>query len=93
MGVASGGAGVGWVAPGWVWLPFASVGSYVRVAVCAIQWWVSIYPGRSAESEERDGWRREPDDSAMMEAYFDAKCGGEDGDWADIAFEVSLYEF
>ena len=28
-----------------------------------------------------------------MEAYFDAKCGGEDGDWADIAFEVSLYEF
>ena len=45
------------------------------------------------ESEERDGWQREPDDSAMMEAYFDAKCGGEDGDWADIAFEVSLYEF
>ena len=45
------------------------------------------------ESEERDGWRREPDDSAMMEAYFDAKCGGEDGDWADIAFEVSLYEY
>ena len=35
----------------------------------------------------------QPDDSAMMEAYFDAKCGGEDGDWADIAFEVSLYEF
>ena len=29
----------------------------------------------------------------MMEAYFDAKCGGEDGDWADIAFEVSLYEY
>ena len=45
------------------------------------------------EPEERDGWLREPDDSAMMEAYFDAKCGGEDGDWADIAFEVSLYEF
>ena len=33
------------------------------------------------------------DDSAMMEAYFDAKCGGEDGDWADVAFEASLYEF
>ena len=29
----------------------------------------------------------------MMEAYFDAKCRGEDGDWADIAFEVSLYEY
>ena len=45
------------------------------------------------EPEERDGWLRELDDSAMMEAYFDAKCGGEDGDWADIAFEASLYEF
>ena len=45
------------------------------------------------EPEERDGWLREPDDSAVMEAYFDAKCGGEDGDWADIAFEVSLYEY
>ena len=45
------------------------------------------------EPEERDGWLCEPDDSAMMEAYFDAKCRGEDGDWADIAFEVSLYEF
>ena len=50
-------------------------------------------PDVPPESEERDGWRREPDDSAMMEAYFDAKCGGEDGDWADIAFEASLYEF
>ena len=50
VGVASGGAGVGWVAPGWVWLPFASVGSYVRVAVCATQWWVSICHGRSAET-------------------------------------------
>ena len=29
----------------------------------------------------------------MMEAYFDAKCRGEDSDWADIAFEVSLYEY
>ena len=29
----------------------------------------------------------------MTEAYFDSKFGGEDGDWADIAFEVSLYEF
>ena len=45
------------------------------------------------EPEERDGWLREPDDSAMTEAYFDSKFGGEDGDWADIAFEVSLYEY
>jgi len=38
VGVASGGAGVGWVAHNWVWLPSSSVGWYGRIVVCATRW-------------------------------------------------------
>ena len=27
------------------------------------------------------------DDDVLTQAYFDAKCAGDDGDWADLAYD------
>ena len=43
--------------------------------------------GPSDDGGERDDWLREPDDDVMTQAYFDAKCAGDDGDWADLAYD------
>ena len=34
---------------------------------------------------------REPDDDVMTQAYFDAKCAGDDGDFADLAYDNVYY--
>ena len=36
-------------------------------------------------------WPREPDDDVMTQAYFDAKCAGDDGDFADLAYDNVYY--
>ena len=38
-----------------------------------------------------DDWPREPDEDVMIQAYFDAKCAGDDGDFADLAYDNVYY--
>ena len=47
--------------------------------------------GPSDDGGEWDDWPREPDDDVMTQAYFDAKCAGDDGDWADLAYDNVYY--
>ena len=53
----------------------------LRAAACA-------GPSRSCD----DYAPREPDYREMTQAYFDAKYAGEDGDWAGIAYRLSLHQ-
>ena len=53
----------------------------LRAAACA-------GPSRSCD----DYAPREPDHREMTQAYFDAKYAGEDGDWAGIAYRLSLHQ-
>ena len=47
--------------------------------------------GPSDDGGEWDDWPREPDDDVMTQAYFDAKCAGDDGDFADLAYDNVYY--
>ena len=53
--------------------------------------------GPSGGDGELDVWPLEPDrplepdDDVITQAYFDAKCAGDDGDWADLAYDNLYY--
>ena len=51
----------------------------------------ATHAGPSDDGGECDGWLREPDDEVMTQAYFDAKCAGDDGDWADLTYDNLYY--
>ena len=53
--------------------------------------------GPSGGDGELDVWPLEPDrplepdDDVITQAYFDAKCAGDDGDWADLTYDNLYY--
>ena len=51
----------------------------------------ATHAGPSDDGGERDDWLREPDDDVMTQAYFDAKCAGDDGDWGDLTYDNLYY--
>ena len=51
----------------------------------------ATHAGPSDDGGECDGWLREPDDEVMIQAYFDAKCAGDDGDWGDLTYDNLYY--
>jgi len=60
------------------------MGGWVRVRVRDLE-----SDSRLRRAGRRD-WPREPDHREMNEAYFNARYAGDAGDWADLAYELSI---
>ena len=64
---------------------------------CAVGGSYSVYTKGSDKGRARTRavspiyWPLEPDDDVITQAYFDAKCAGDDGDWADLAYDNLYY--